>query len=110
VPARLAASDAVFCFQPQIDLQTDRVAGAAVIAMICTMFIVARARALDFASPSMTKHQMIEQVASCMRKRMSVDKAVSYIEAAKACKVQVSKQRDNSASGAIVASHTPAKQ
>jgi hypothetical protein len=84
--------------------------GASVIAIICTVLIVARAHALDFASPSMSKRQMIEQVASCMRKRMSADKTVSYNEAAKACKVQVSKQRDNSASGAIVASHTPAKQ
>ncbi|MGA2188225.1 MAG: hypothetical protein ABSH33_06820 [Steroidobacteraceae bacterium] len=60
--------------------------------------------------PTMTKHQMIVQTVSCMRKRMSSGKPISYHEAAKACKDQLDKQRDNSTAGALVASDAPAKQ
>jgi hypothetical protein len=60
--------------------------------------------------PTMTKHQMIVQTVSCMRKRMSSGKPISYYEAAKACKDQIDKQRDNSTAGALVASDAPARQ
>ena len=44
-----------------------------------------------------------------MKKRMSTNKAISYNEAAKACKDQLNKQSDNSISGTLVASDAPGK-
>jgi hypothetical protein len=50
------------------------------------------------------KQQMIAKTIDCMRKRMSVDKAVSYNEAAKICNAQIRKQRDQSTPAALAAS------
>jgi hypothetical protein len=81
------------------------------ITMTCAMFTGAPALAVDSVRPpTMTKRQMIVQTVSCMRKRMSASKTISYNDAAKACKNQIDKQRDNSTSGALVASDAPAKQ
>jgi hypothetical protein len=81
------------------------------ITVICAMFAGAAASAIDsFRSPTMTDHQMIVQMARCMKTRMSASKTIWYKEAEKACKDQIDKQRENSASGALVASDAPAKQ
>jgi len=40
---------------------------------------------------------------------MSIDRVVSYNEAAKTCRDQISKQRDKSAPGALVASGNSTK-
>ena len=89
------------------------------IAMTCTLTMMAAISAMFTGPPAlaaepvhpqaMTKHQMIVQTVSCMRKRMSASKTISYNEAAKACKAQVGAQRGNSTSGPLVVSDAPAK-
>jgi len=58
---------------------------------------------------TMGKRQAIVQVINCMKKRMSVNKEISYNAAAKVCKNLVTNQNNNSASVAVVASDSPAK-
>ena len=80
------------------------------IAMICATFIGASALAVDSPrSPTATKHQTIVTMVNCMKTRMSASKTIWYNEAEKACKDQMDKQRDNSTTGALVASDAPAK-
>jgi hypothetical protein len=72
--------------------------------------VAAQAFAVDAMSQSTVgKRQAIALVTGCMTKRMSANRAVSYNEAMKVCKAQLNKQIDNSASGTLVASATPAK-
>ncbi|MGO9847670.1 MAG: hypothetical protein ACLPKT_14055 [Methylocella sp.] len=81
-----------------------------VIAMTSVMLVGARALAVDSVSQStMSKRQLIAQMVGCMKKRMSANNTISYNEAMKACKDQISKQSDNSASRTLVASDTPTK-
>ena len=83
---------------------------ATVIALTGVIFACAPALAGDSTSQStMSKRQMIAQMVGCMRKRMSADRHSSYNEARKACQDQINKQSDSLASGALVASDTPAK-
>jgi hypothetical protein len=82
-----------------------------VTAMSGAIFAGAQALAVDsIRQPTMSKRQMIVQIVDCMKNRMSGNKTISYNEAAKACKDQISKQSNSSTSGALVASDTPAKQ
>ena len=67
------------------------------------------APALAGRPPMTVKQQMIAKTIDCMRKRMSIDKVVSYNEAAKTCRNQASKQPEQSVSGALVASGRSAK-
>jgi hypothetical protein len=83
----------------------------AMVTMACPMFIGTSASAIGSPlSPTMTKHQKVVQMENCMRTRMSASKTIWYNEAAKICKDQIDKQRDNSTSSALVASAAPAKQ
>ncbi len=80
------------------------------IALMSVVFAATQASAVDSnPRPPMTKHQVHGQITACMKKRMYADRAVSYNEAARVCKNQVNRQNDASASGALVASDTPAK-
>jgi hypothetical protein len=80
------------------------------IAMTHAMFIGASALAVDSPrSPTATKHQTIVTMVNCMKTRMSASKTIWYNEAEKVCKDQIDKQRENSTSGALVASDTPVK-
>ena len=82
----------------------------AVIALIGAVFWGAQALADDSIRQStMSKRQMIVQIVGCMKKQMSTNKTISYNEAAKACKDQINKRSDNSASGTLVASDAPGK-
>ena len=58
---------------------------------------------------TMRKRQMMVQVVNCMKKRMSVNREISYNAASKLCKDQVSSQSDISVSVALVASAAAAK-
>jgi hypothetical protein len=81
-----------------------------VIAATGVIFAGAQALAVDSVRQStMSKRQMIVQIVGCMKKRMAANKSSSYNEAMKACKDQINKEGDNLASGALVASDTPAK-
>jgi len=86
-----------------------RAAILTVIAMTGMIFVGAQAFSLDFINPpTMSKRQMSVQIVGCMKKRMAADKVISYNEAAKACKAKITKRSDNSPSGTLVASDTPA--
>src|ERR1700693_2550756 len=83
---------------------------ATVIALTRVIFAWAPALVGDATSQSTrSKRQMIAQMVGCMRKRMSADRNRSYNDARKACQDQMNKQSDSLASGALVASDTPAK-
>jgi hypothetical protein len=74
------------------------------------LLIGAQALAVDSTGqPTMSKRQLIAQMVGCMRKQMSANNTISYNEAMKACKDQISKQTDNSASRTLVASDTQTK-
>ena len=80
------------------------------IAVTSVIFAGEQAFAVDSISqPTIGKRHSILQIVGCMKKRMSANKTISYNEAAKACKDQTNKPSDNSPSGALVASDTPAK-
>ena len=80
------------------------------IALTGVICVGAQALAVDSTSqPTMSKRQMIVQIAGCMRKRMSDNKSSSYSDAMKACKDQMNKQSGTLPSGALVASDTPEK-
>jgi hypothetical protein len=80
------------------------------IALSSVILVDRQALAVDDAGQSkMSKRQMIAQVVSCMKKRMSADRSISYNEAMKACKDQVNRENDTLAAGALVASEHPAK-
>ena len=80
------------------------------IAIGVVLLAGAQAVADDAVSQStMRKRQMMVQVVNCMKKRMSVNREISYNAASKLCKDQVSSQSDSSMSVALVASATPAK-
>jgi len=78
-----------------------------IIALAVLMLAGAQAVADDAANKS--KGQMMAQVVTCMKKRMSVDREISYNAASKLCKDQVSSQSDISVSVALVASAAAAK-
>lgn len=80
------------------------------IAIGVVMLFDAQPIAADAMSqPTINKRQTSAQVLNCMKRRMSVNKEISYNAAAKVCKNQVNNQNNNSASVAQVASDTPAK-
>jgi hypothetical protein len=80
-----------------------------VVAVTGMILLGTRAIADDSGQSKMSKRQMVAQVASCMKKRMSADRSTSYYEAMKACKDQVNRENDALAAGALVASDHPAK-
>jgi hypothetical protein len=59
--------------------------------------------------PTMSKREMIVQIAGCMKRRMAADKDSSYRQALKACKEQVVNGSGNLTTDAVVASGTQAK-
>jgi hypothetical protein len=74
------------------------------------IFVGTRVLAVDSPGQStMSKRQATAQITGCMKKRMSANRNSSYNEAMKACKYQITKERDDLASGALVASGNQAK-
>jgi hypothetical protein len=74
------------------------------LAMISAAIPAAPALADSGRPPMTARHQMIAKTIGCMRKQMSVDKAVTYNEAAKICADQIRKQSEQSAPAALAAS------
>jgi len=65
--------------------------------------------ASDFkAQPLAVKRQMVSQVISCMKRRMSGDRQISYNQASKECRETVEGQLDKSTTGPLVAADTGA--
>jgi hypothetical protein len=77
-----------------------------VLAMTSGAFAGAPASVDSPPQPTMTRHQLVAKTIECMRKLMSKDATVSYNEAAKTCRHQISRQSDKSAPGSPVASGT----
>lgn len=71
------------------------------LAMTLVAFAGPQAHADSVRLPTMSKRQMIVKTVGCMRKRMSIDRAVSYNEAARTCRAQIDKPSDNSSPGAL---------
>lgn len=77
-----------------------------IVATTGVIIVASQALALDSNDQStMSKRQMIAQIVSCMKKRMSANKDSSYREAMKVCRHQIDKGSDI----LPLASDTPAK-
>lgn len=82
-----------------------------IIALSGVIFVGTRALAADSVSQStMSKRQMVAQIISCMKKRMSANKNSSYNEAMRACKDQIKRENADLPSGPLVASDAAGKQ
>ncbi len=68
--------------------------GLTMIATAALALAAAQAAADTVRQPPMTRHQMNLKTVGCMRKRMAIDQRVSYNEAAKTCKDQITQQND----------------
>jgi hypothetical protein len=77
-----------------------------VVAIAGSVLGSSSALAADPAHSFAAKRQFASQVISCMRKRMATDKYISYNQAAKLCKDEVSHQLDGSVAGPLVAADT----
>jgi hypothetical protein len=74
------------------------------------MFSAQQALADELVNPpALSKRQMISLMIDCMKKRMSADRAISYHDAAKACKEDI-KRDDKPSSSTLVASDSQAKR
>jgi hypothetical protein len=74
--------------------------------------VVATSHALASDSkeqPLAVKRQIASQVISCMKKRMSSDRLISYNQASKVCRETVEGQLEKSTSGPLVAADSGAK-
>jgi hypothetical protein len=81
-----------------------------IVAMGVVMLAAVQAIAADTVSQStMGRRQIAVKVVNCMKKRMSVNKDISYSAAAKVCKNQVNNQSNNVVPVAVKASDSPAK-
>ena len=77
-----------------------------VVAITGAVLGTSSALAADPAHSISAKRQFASQVITCMRKRMASDKYVSYNQAAKICKDEVTKHLDGSDAGPLVAADT----
>jgi hypothetical protein len=78
-----------------------------ILATTSAVAAVSPAFASDWkAQPPAVKRQMISQMISCMKKRMSNDRQISYNQAAKFCRETVESQLEKSTSGPLVAADT----
>jgi hypothetical protein len=78
----------------------------AVIAIAGSVLGVSPSLAASPAHSFSAKRQFVSQVIGCMRKRMAVDKYITYNQAAKECKDQVRKQTEGADAGPLVAADT----
>jgi hypothetical protein len=80
------------------------------IAIGAVILVDARAIAVDTIGQSTAdKRQVFVQVVNCMRRRMSVNRELSYNAAMKVCKSQVNNESHKLVSVAVEASDSPAK-
>jgi hypothetical protein len=82
-------------------------------AMVATMgatVLAGQVHAIDSNNPpTMSRREMVAQIAACMKKRISANKDSSYRDAFKACRNQLKKDSEAAESGALVASDPEAK-
>jgi hypothetical protein len=76
--------------------------------ILATAGVIVAAASPGFASdwksqPLAVKRQMVSQVISCMKKRMSGDRLISYNQASKECRETVEGQLEKSTTGPLVA-------
>jgi hypothetical protein len=78
-----------------------------ILAVAGTLAAAAPAFSSDWkAQPLAVKRQLVSQVISCMKKRMSSDRLVSYNQASKECRESVEGQLEKSTAGPLVAADT----
>jgi|HubBroStandDraft_4_1064222.scaffolds.fasta_scaffold278823_1 hypothetical protein len=83
---------------------------ATVIALAGMILAYTTALGDESASQSrMSRRHTIAQLVVCMKKRMSDDKGISFIEARNTCKDQIANRGDSTPSGTLVASATAPK-
>jgi len=78
------------------------------ITVSVAILVFAQAVAVDAVGQLTLSQRQI--VINCMKKRMSVDRGISYNAAAKVCKSEVNRPSNNPVSVAAVASDSPAKR
>jgi hypothetical protein len=82
-----------------------------VIAMTCGALAASHAWAIPPSGGTAShRHQAANQVVLCMKRRMSGDRLISYNEAARACKDEVTRQIENGDFGPLVAAETPTRR
>jgi len=75
------------------------------VVTLAAMCVASRAIATDSGnSATISKRQMITQIAGCMKRRMAAERDSSYREVMKICKNQINQGGDNLPSGAALAS------
>jgi hypothetical protein len=80
-----------------------------ILATASALVAAAPAYASDWkAQPLAVKRQLVSQVISCMKKRMSSDQRISYYQASKICRETVEGQLEKSTAGPLVAADTSA--
>jgi hypothetical protein len=80
-----------------------------ILVMAGAVVATAPAFASDWkAQPLAVKRQMVSQMISCMKKRTSNDRLISYNQASKECRETVEGQLEKSTSGPLVAADTGA--
>jgi len=76
-----------------------------VIATLAAICVASHAIAGDSENrATMSKRQMVAQIAGCMKRRMAADRAISYKDAMKICKNQINQGGENLPSDAVLAS------
>jgi hypothetical protein len=75
----------------------------AVIAIAGSLSGFSTSLAADPGHSFAAKRQFASEIVGCMRKRMAADKYISYNQAAKTCKDEVTKQNDGADAAPLVA-------
>jgi len=79
-----------------------------IVWVLSSLLLAEASFAVDWKHQSFaTKRQAAAMVVDCMKKRMSRDRLISYNDAAKLCKQEVSKQFEGAPGGPLVADTKP---
>jgi hypothetical protein len=82
-----------------------------VIAMSCGALAASHAWAIPPSGATVShRHQAANQVVLCMKRRMYEDRLISYNEATRLCKEEVSRQIENGELGPLVAADTQTRR
>jgi hypothetical protein len=78
------------------------------VVLLVLCFVTGHASAMDLKQQSWaTKRQAASLVIDCMKKRMAKDRMISYNEAGRLCKQEVTRQFEGAPSGPLVANSKP---
>ncbi len=83
-----------------------------ITAVATSLAVLAAAQAFSAdwkGQPLAVKRQIVTQVIGCMKKRMAADRVVSYNQASKECREEVSARFEKASAGPLVAVDNPVK-